>query len=77
MLSMLANRSSTAPPDQLALAADRLYEILITGGTFDAIYRHILAVPGKRLRTRLVLSCAQLLPSAATVARAMPSTWPV
>jgi geranylgeranyl pyrophosphate synthase len=64
---MLADRLSTAPPDQLSLAVDRLYEILITGGTFDAIYRHILAVPGKRLRTRVVLACAQLLPSAATV----------
>jgi geranylgeranyl pyrophosphate synthase len=64
---MLGNRPSTAPPDQLDLAADRLHEILITGGTFDAIYRHILAVPGKRLRTRLVLSCAQLLPSAPTL----------
>ena len=64
---MLANRSSTAPPDQLTLVADRLYEILTTGGPFDAIYRHILAVPGKRLRSRLALACAQLLPSAATV----------
>jgi hypothetical protein len=26
----------------LTLVADRLHEILITGGTFDAIYRHIL-----------------------------------
>ncbi len=59
--------SLMAPPDQLTLVADRLHEILITGGTFDAIYRHILAVPGKRVRAGLVLACARLLPSAAAV----------
>jgi geranylgeranyl pyrophosphate synthase len=56
-----------APPDQLTLVADRLHEILITGGTFDAIYCHILAAPGKRVRAGLVLACARLLPSAAAV----------
>lgn len=35
--------SLMTPSDQLTLVADRLHEILITGGTFDAIYRHILA----------------------------------
>jgi len=59
--------SLTAPPDQLALVADRMHEILVTGGTFDAIYRHILAAPGKRIRAGLVLACARLLPSAAAV----------
>ena len=59
--------SLMAPPDQLTLVADRLHEILITGGTFDAIYRHILAAPGKRVRAGLVLACARLLPSAAAV----------
>jgi hypothetical protein len=34
--------SLMTPSDQLTLVADRLHEILITGGTFDAIYRHIL-----------------------------------
>ena len=34
-------------------------------GTFDAIYRHILAAPGKRVRAGLVLACADLLPSPA------------
>jgi len=34
--------SLMAPPGQLTLVADRLHEILITGGTFDAIYCHIL-----------------------------------
>jgi geranylgeranyl pyrophosphate synthase len=56
-----------SPPDQLALVADRLNEILVTGGTFDTVYRHILAVPGKRVRAGLVLACARLLPSAAAV----------
>ena len=56
-----------APAGQLTLVADRLHEILITGGTFDAIYRHILAAPGKRVRAGLVLACARLLPSAAAV----------
>jgi hypothetical protein len=37
--------SLMAPPDQLTLVADRLHEILVTSGTFDAIYRHILAAP--------------------------------
>ncbi|HEY5841987.1 MAG TPA: polyprenyl synthetase family protein [Mycobacterium sp.] len=54
-----------AAPDQMTLVSDRLHEILITGGTFDAIYRHILAAPGKRVRAGLVLDCARLLPSAA------------
>ena len=43
----------------------RLHEILVKGGTFDAIYRHILAAPGKRVRAGLVLACADLLPSPA------------
>ena len=54
-----------AAPDQLTLVTDRLHEILLTGGTFDAIYRHILAAPGKRVRAGMVLACAQLLPPAA------------
>jgi geranylgeranyl pyrophosphate synthase len=54
-----------AAPDQLTLVSDRLRELLITGGTFDAIYRHILAAPGKRVRAGLGLACARLLPSAA------------
>ncbi|HYB39146.1 MAG TPA: polyprenyl synthetase family protein [Mycobacterium sp.] len=59
--------SLMAPPGQLTKVADRLHEILITGGTFDPIYRHILAAPGKRVRAGLVLACARLLPSAAAV----------
>jgi geranylgeranyl pyrophosphate synthase len=59
--------SLTAPSDQLPLVAGRLHEILITGEAFDAIYRHILAVPGKRIRAGLVLACTRLLPSAAAV----------
>jgi len=54
-------------PDHMTLVDDRLHEILITGGTFDEIHRHILSVPGKRLRSRLVLACAQLVPSAEAV----------
>jgi len=62
------DRPSVAQPsDQMALVANRMHEILVTGGTFDAIYRHILAVPGKRVRAGLVLACARLLPSAAAV----------
>ena len=45
--------SLMTPSDQLTLVTDRLHEILITGGTFDAIYRHILTAPGKRVRLRL------------------------
>ena len=59
--------SLTGPLDQLTLVADRLHEILISGGSFDAIYSHILAAPGKRVRAGLVLACARLLPSATTV----------
>jgi geranylgeranyl pyrophosphate synthase len=65
---MLADRASVlTPPDQLTLVADRLHEILITGDSFDTIYRHILAVPGKRVRAGLGLACTRLLPSAAAV----------
>ena len=60
-----------APLDQLALVADRLHKILITGGTFDPVYRHILAAPVKRVRAGLVLACARLLPLTALV-RTMP-----
>jgi geranylgeranyl pyrophosphate synthase len=59
--------SLTGPSDQLTLVADRLPEILASGVGFDAIYRHILAVPGKRVRAAMVLACARLLPSAAAV----------
>ncbi|QIS12796.1 polyprenyl synthetase family protein [Nocardia arthritidis] len=68
---------TTAPNGQLPAAeifqpsaiTDRLHEILLTGGDFDAIYRHILAAPGKRVRARLVLDCHRLLPSAVAVPR--------
>ena len=59
--------SLTSPSDHLPLVADRLREILVNGGGFDAIYRHILAVPGKRVRSAMVLACARLLPSATAV----------
>ena len=65
-MTVIADRpSSMGAPDQSTLVSDRLHELLITGGTFDAIYRHILAAPGKRVRAGLVLACARLLPSAA------------
>lgn len=65
---MLANRPSPmAPSDQRTMVEARLREILITGGTFDAIYGHILAAPGKRIRAGLVLACARLVPSAVAV----------
>lgn len=59
--------SLTSPSGQLPLVGDRLREILVNGGGFDAIYRHILAAPGKRIRSAMVLACARLLPSAAAV----------
>lgn len=59
--------SLTNPSDHLPLVAARLREILVNDGGFDAIYRHLLAVPGKRVRSAMVLACARLLPSAAAV----------
>ncbi|MCP9274028.1 polyprenyl synthetase family protein [Mycolicibacterium arenosum] len=59
--------SLPGPADQSPLVAGRLREILVNGGDFDAIYRHILQVPGKRIRSAMVLACARLLPSAAAV----------
>src|SRR5262245_11600092 len=65
-MTVVADRSSpVAAPDQLSLIANRLHETLVEGGTFDEIYRHILAAPGKRVRAGLGLACARLLPSAA------------
>lgn len=61
------HRSLGDRSDHLPLVAVRLREILLYGGGFDAIYRHILAVPGKRVRSAMVLACAGLLPSAAAV----------
>ncbi|MBE1548099.1 geranylgeranyl pyrophosphate synthase [Mycobacterium sp. OAS707] len=61
------NRPLTGLSDQLPLVADRLREILVIGGGFDAIHRHILAVPGKRVRAAMVLACARLVPSAGAV----------
>jgi geranylgeranyl pyrophosphate synthase len=63
---MLADRAvATAPSDEPTQVTDRLRDLLVTGDVFDAIYQHILAVPGKRLRAGLVLACARLLPAAA------------
>ncbi|PKV81572.1 polyprenyl synthetase family protein [Nocardia fluminea] len=56
------------PTEQLVLVTARLRELLLTGEDFDAIYTHILAAPGKRVRARLVLACAGLLPDAADTA---------
>jgi geranylgeranyl pyrophosphate synthase len=65
-MTVVADRSSlVGAPDQLILVANRLHEILVNGGTFDAIYRHILAAPGKRVRAGLALACADLLPTPA------------
>lgn len=61
------HRSLTSPSDQLPLVADRMREILLDGSGFDAIYRHLLAVPGKRIRSAMVLACTRLLPSPAVV----------
>lgn len=62
-----ATLAADSVADQLALVADRLHEILITGGAFDAVYRHVLAAPGKRIRAGLGLACTRLLPMAAAV----------
>jgi geranylgeranyl pyrophosphate synthase len=65
---MLANRPTPmAPAGQMTMVADRMRELLVNDGPFDAIYQHILAVPGKRVRAGLVLACARLLPWAAGV----------
>ncbi|WP_431952132.1 polyprenyl synthetase family protein [Nocardia lijiangensis] len=55
---------AVTPVDHAAMVTERMHEILVTDGTFDAIYRHVLAAPGKRVRARLVLDCHRLLPSA-------------
>ncbi|MEV6060224.1 polyprenyl synthetase family protein [Nocardia asteroides] len=54
--------AAVGPVELLPLVTERLHEILGTGGEFDDIYRHVLAAPGKRVRARLVLACAGLLP---------------
>jgi geranylgeranyl pyrophosphate synthase len=65
---MPANRPTPmAPAEQMTMVADRMRELLVNDGPFDAIYRHILAVPGKRVRAGLVLACARLQPWAAGV----------
>lgn len=67
-MTVLDHRSSMmAPADQLTLVADRLHEILLTGDTFDPIYRHILANAGKRVRAGLVLASSRLSPAATAV----------
>ena len=64
---MIADRPPVVTPhDQLARVAGRLGD-LMADGPFCAVNRHILGVPGKRVRARLVLACATLLPSAAAV----------
>ncbi|WP_244198544.1 polyprenyl synthetase family protein [Nocardia neocaledoniensis] len=62
-------RPSAGPVELIPLVTERLREILLTGGEFDDIYRHVLAAPGKRVRARLVLACAGLLPEAAAAPR--------
>ncbi|MEU8899049.1 polyprenyl synthetase family protein [Nocardia sp. NPDC048505] len=58
------SQATLAPVERIPVVNERLREILYTGGDFDDIYRHILAAPGKRVRARLVLACAGLLPAA-------------
>ncbi len=68
---MLAERpSASALPDHVVTRVGTRLADLMTGGPFDAVNRHILAVPGKRVRARLVLACADLLPSSPTVSPA-------
>ncbi|BAD57050.1 putative polyprenyl synthase [Nocardia farcinica IFM 10152] len=63
-----ANEGSLLRPcspiaEQIGQVDRRMREILLTGGEFDDIYRHILTAPGKRVRAGLALACAQLIPS--------------
>src|SRR5689334_9983007 len=60
-------RPQSNPSGHVHLVTDRLREILLDGGCFDAIYRHILAAPGNRIRSAVVLACARLGPSAAAL----------
>ncbi|WP_405167776.1 polyprenyl synthetase family protein [Nocardia sp. NBC_01499] len=59
----------TAGPriDRPTMITDRLHEILVTGGDFDEIYRHILVAPGKRVRAGMLLACHRLLPDAEAI----------
>lgn len=68
--SAALGRTTDCIADQLNLVARRLHEILVTGCSFDPIYRHILTAPGKRVRAGLGLACFRLHPSAATVSAA-------
>ncbi|MFC6012109.1 polyprenyl synthetase family protein [Nocardia lasii] len=65
---VVLTQDATGPAERLALVTERLRELLFTGEDFDAIYAHILAAPGKRVRARLVLDCAGLLPEATDTA---------
>lgn len=67
--SVVDDDRTVGPVELLPLVTARLREILITGGDFDEIYRHVLAAPGKRVRARLVLACARLLPDGAAAPR--------
>lgn len=61
----VARRPRTGVCD--GLVADRLRQILLSGSGYDAVYQHILASPGKRVRASMVLACARLLPSGSAV----------
>lgn len=63
----VAQPSPAGSSDQLALIEHRLREILVSGGAFDEVHRHVLAAPGKRIRATMVMACARLLPCAAAV----------
>ncbi|HEX8004115.1 MAG TPA: polyprenyl synthetase family protein [Mycobacteriales bacterium] len=62
-MTVFASREATfSGLDELPLAPveDELARRLTAGSAFDDVYAHVLAVPGKRLRARLVLGCAAL-----------------
>jgi len=58
--------SLTGPTDQLPLVDGRLHEILISGGGFDAIYRHILAAVPPAVDDAVDLRRHQLVAGAKT-----------
>ena len=65
-MTVFASREATFPGldergyGERARVESELARRLTAGSAFDDVYAHVLAVPGKRLRARLVLSCAEL-----------------
>lgn len=62
-----ADGGPTRISDYQPLIGIRMEDLLVADGDFIDIYRHILASPGKRIRSAMALACSRLVPATESV----------